>query len=687
MLSCFRKSNNYLFTFMTMKGNPNKLINASSPYLLQHAYNPVDWYEWGDEALEKARRENKLLLVSIGYSACHWCHVMERESFELDEVAAVMNEHYVCIKVDREERPDIDQIYMLAIQLMTGSGGWPLNCICLPDQRPIYGGTYFRKNDWMNILENVAGLWAAEPAKAVQYAERLTEGIVSAERIAPNVFPEPFDAAQLEVIVMPWKETFDLEEGGYNRAPKFPLPNNWLFMLRYSKLSGDAETLKAALLTLDRMAYGGIYDQLGGGFARYSVDAHWHVPHFEKMLYDNGQLLSLYAEAYQFTKDRKYLFVIQETADWIAREMTSPEGLFYSALDADSEGIEGKFYVWDKEEIDGVLGEDAALINSYYEVTAAGNWKEEQTNILMKKQDDAVFASAHGLSQDDWTTILNRSKQRLLEKRSKRVRPGLDDKCLTAWNAMAIKGLAEASVICGTPAWLDMAITAASFILEKMKSPERGLYRNFKNGKASIHAFLDDYAFLIDALISLYQADFNEAWLFEAKQLSDFVMEHFTDPEGPMFFYTPNSGEALIARKHELMDNVIPASNSVMAQNLQRLGLYFDKDDYSERSTAMLLAILPQIKTYGSAYSNWAMQLLNEVYGITEVAITGENQLAALDELSSIYLPNKIILAGTNTTLPLLRNKESIETKIYICRNKACQLPMSTVEEALKLII
>jgi uncharacterized protein YyaL (SSP411 family) len=669
-----------------MKAEPNKLIHASSPYLLQHAHNPVDWYEWGPEALEKAKLENKLLLVSIGYSACHWCHVMERESFEMEEVAEVMNKHYVCIKVDREERPDIDQIYMLAIQLMTGSGGWPLNCICLPDQRPIYGGTYFRKNDWMNILENVAALWANEPAKALQYADRLTEGIVAAERIVPNVFPEPFDAAQLQAIVNPWVERFDLEEGGHQAAPKFPLPNNWLFMLRFSQLSGHQQTLQAALLTLDKMAYGGIYDQLGGGFARYSVDEYWHVPHFEKMLYDNGQLLSVYAEAYQLTKDSKYRAVIQETADWLAREMTSPEGLFYSALDADSEGVEGKFYVWDKEEIEAVLGPDAALINGYYQVTSEGNWAEEQTNVLMRKLDDARFAAEHGLTPEQWEVILQRSKEKLLEQRSRRVRPGLDDKCLTSWNAMTIKGLAEASVICGEPRWLDMATASARFILANMRTQNGGLYRNYKNGKATIEAFLDDYAFLIDALISLYQADFAESWLYEAKGLTDYVIEHFTDPAGPMFFYTPNSAETLIARKHELMDNVIPASNSVMAQNLQRLGLYFDQDNYSEKARAMLLAILPQIKTYGSAYSNWAIRLLNEVYGISEVAVTGSNQSSVLKALSSIYLPNKIILAGTNTTLPLLRNKESIETKIYICRNKACQLPVSTVEEALKFI-
>lgn len=669
-----------------MKAEPNKLIHASSPYLLQHAHNPVDWYEWGPEALEKAKLENKLLLISIGYSACHWCHVMERESFELEEVAEVMNKHYVCIKVDREERPDIDQIYMLAIQLMTGSGGWPLNCICLPDQRPIYGGTYFRKNDWMNILENVAALWANEPAKAIQYADRLTQGIVAAERIVPNVFPEPFDVTQLQAIVNPWMERFDLEEGGHQAAPKFPLPNNWLFMLRFSQLSGHQQTLQAALLTLDKMAYGGIYDQLGGGFARYSVDEYWHVPHFEKMLYDNGQLLSLYAEAYQLTKDLKYRAIITETADWLAREMSSPEGLFYSALDADSEGVEGKFYVWDKEEIEAILGPDAALINSYYQVTSDGNWEEEQTNILMKNQDDALFAAEHGLTLEQWQVILQRSKEKLLEQRSRRVRPGLDDKCLTSWNAMTIKGLAEASVACGEAGWLEMATTSARFILANMRTQDGGLYRNYKNGKATIDAFLDDYAFLIDALISLYQADFAESWLYEAKGLTDYVIKHFTDPAGPMFFYTPNSAETLIARKHELMDNVIPASNSVMAQNLQRLGLYFDQDNYSEKAEAMLLAILPQIKTYGSAYSNWAIQLLNAVYGITEVAITGADQSAVLKALSSIYLPNKIILAGTNTTLPLLRNKESIETKIYICRNKACQLPVSTVEEALKFI-
>jgi len=669
-----------------MKGQPNRLIQASSPYLLQHAHNPVNWYEWGEEALEIARRENKLILVSIGYSACHWCHVMERESFELEEVAAVMNANYVCIKVDREERPDIDQIYMLAIQLMTGAGGWPLNCICLPDQRPIYGGTYFRKDDWMNILDNVADLWAGEPEKAIQYADRLTEGIVNAEKIVPNVFTEPFDVDQLEAIVAPWKTRFDLIEGGYDAAPKFPLPNNWQFMLRYSKLKGDGDALKAILLTLDKIASGGIYDQLGGGFARYSVDERWHVPHFEKMLYDNAQLLSLYAEAYQMTKSPLYQAVVEQTIGWLQREMLAKEGLFYAALDADSEGVEGKFYVWDLEEIELLLGKDAGLFNEYYQVTEEGNWEEEQTNILMRKQDDATFASKHGLSLEAWLQILQTSKDKLMGRRSMRVRPGLDDKCLTAWNGMTIKALAECAVVFDRPEWLQLAINAADFILNNMLSEDGGLYRNYKNGKASIAAFLDDYAFMIDALIALYESDFQERWLMEAKKLTDYVLLAFHDAESPVFFYTAATGKDLIARKHEIMDNVIPASNSVMAQNLQRLGLFFDDDAYVLRATAMLSAVLPKIKTYGSAFSNWAIQLLNEVYGITEIAISGTNYDLALKTLSSIYLPNKIILAGTNSTLPLLRNKESIETKIYICRNKACQLPVSSVEEALKLI-
>ncbi|WP_316849511.1 thioredoxin domain-containing protein [Pedobacter agri] len=662
---------------------PNSLINASSPYLLQHAYNPVQWYEWGVEALEKAKAENKLILVSIGYSACHWCHVMERESFENFEVAEVMNKYFVCIKVDREERPDIDQIYMYAIQLMTGSGGWPLNCICLPDQRPIYGGTYFRKNDWMNILENVAALWSNEPEKAIQYAERLTSGIRDSEKIIPSVTKEDYTDKHLTEIIEPWKRHFDISFGGYNRAPKFPLPNNWVFLLRYGYLKDDESVFTAVCHTLEEMSRGGIYDQIGGGFARYSVDDKWHVPHFEKMLYDNAQLISLYAEAYQCTKFNSFKQTAVESINWVFNEMTSPEGLFYSALDADSEGIEGKFYVWDKTEFYDLLGDDAQLLGEYFNITEEGNWEEEQTNILRKILSDDDILSKHNIDAETLYTKVESAKAKLLNIRNQRIRPGLDDKCLTAWNGMMIKALADAATVLSHDLYYQKAAAAARFILVNLKTASGGLHRNYKNGKASITAFLDDYAFLIEALIALYEYDFDENWLNEAKSFTDYVIENFSDSESPMFFYTSVTGESLIARKHEVMDNVIPASNSTMAQNLKKLGLLFDLEGYNNKAAEMLAAVQPKIKTYGSAYSNWAIQLLNEVYGINEVALTGVETDAIKLELSNYYIPNKITLGGTKSNLPLLKGKQSNETKVYICRNKVCQLPVNTVEEAL----
>ena len=665
---------------------PNNLIHASSPYLLQHAYNPVEWHEWNAEALEKAKDENKLILVSIGYSACHWCHVMEHESFENFEVAEVMNKHFVCIKVDREERPDIDQIYMLAVQLMNGNGGWPLNAICLPDQRPIYGGTYFRKNDWINILENVADLWKNEPEKAKNYAERLTDGINQAEKIIPSTHEIDFELAQLQEIIEPWKRHFDINSGGYNRAPKFPLPNNWSFLLRYSFLAAEEATFMATCTTLEQMSMGGIYDQIGGGFARYSVDDRWHVPHFEKMLYDNAQLISLYTEAYQCLKFKPFVQVIVDTIDWAFREMSADNGLFFSALDADSEGVEGKFYIWDKSKFDEIIGEDAVLLAEYFDVTEDGNWEEEQTNILRRTKTDEEILEKYQLDADTLYDKVALAKAKLLDERSKRIRPGLDDKCLTAWNAMMIKALCDASQVLNNPEYYERAELAANFILDNLVAPDGGLFRNYKNGKASITGFLDDYAFLIEALIALYEADFNEEWLAEAKSLCRYVINNFKDDKSDMFFYTAANGEALIARKHEVMDNVIPASNSVMAQNLQKLGLFYDDESYTNQASAMLKSVLPRIKAYGSAYSNWCIQLLNEVYSINEIAIVGNKISEIKKEFSQKYIPNKIVLGGVKSELPLLKNKGSEESKIYVCRNKTCQLPVGTVQEALNFI-
>jgi uncharacterized protein YyaL (SSP411 family) len=666
----------------------NRLKNQSSPYLLQHAENPVDWYPWSDEALEKAKLENKLILVSIGYSACHWCHVMEHESFEDSEVAEIMNRHFVCIKVDREVRPDIDQIYMSAVQLMTGSGGWPLNCFCLPDQRPIYGGTYFRKNDWKSLLQNLANFWREKPDEAVAYAVRLTEGVNQTEQLIPVKEDIVFNKKDLETIFNNWKRTFDLVDGGYNRAPKFPLPNNWQFMLRYAHLMQDDAAHVAVRITLQKMAFGGIYDQIGGGFARYSVDGKWHVPHFEKMLYDNAQLVSLYSEAYQYTPDPIYKNIVYQSLDFVERELTSAEYGFYSALDADSEGVEGKFYTFSKDEIKAVLEEDKDLFCIYYQITDEGNWEEESTNILMRGMEDSELAAQLGLSLDELLNKISEASKKLLAARSKRVRPGLDNKVLASWNGMMLKAYTDAYRAFGEPNFLTKAKLSADFIQNRLivGNEIRRVYSSNNSADEWAGAFLDDYAFVIDGLIGLYEASFDEGILLKAKQLTDYAISDFHDKESGMFFYTPNSGEQLIARKQEIMDNVIPSSNSVMANNLFKLGHFFEQQSYLEISSNMLRNVHPHIKSYGSAYSNWAILLLNNVFGLYEIAITGIDSEEKRKEIEKYYIPNKILLGGTSGTLPLLKDKFEAETKIFVCRNKTCLMPVKEALDAFKQI-
>ena len=666
----------------------NRLKNQSSPYLLQHAENPVDWYPWSDEALEKAKVENKLILVSIGYSACHWCHVMEHESFEDPEVAEIMNRHFVCIKVDREVRPDIDQIYMSAVQLMTGSGGWPLNCFCLPDQRPIYGGTYFRKNDWKSLLENLANFWREKPDEAVAYAVRLTEGVNQTEQLMPVNGDIVFNKSDLEAIFNNWKRTFDLVDGGYNRAPKFPLPNNWQFMLRYAHLMQDDAAHVAVRITLQKMAFGGIYDQIGGGFARYSVDGKWHVPHFEKMLYDNAQLVSLYSEAYQYTPDPIYKNIVYQSLDFVERELTSVENGFYSALDADSEGVEGKFYTFTKDEIKAILKEDEDLFCIYYQITDLGNWEEENTNILMRGMEDSELATQLGLSLDELSDKISKANKKLLAARSERTRPGLDNKILASWNGMMLKAYTDAYRVFGQPEFLAKAKRSADFIQSKLIDGNeiRRVYSSTNSSDEWAGAFLDDYAFVIDGLIGLYEVSFDESILFKAKLLTDYSISEFYDTKSGMFFYTPNSAEQLIARKQEIMDNVIPSSNSVMANNLYKLGHFFEEQNYLDISLSMLRNVHPHIKSYGSAYSNWAILLLNNVFGLYEIAITGINSEEKRREMEKYYIPNKILLGGTSGTLPLLKHKFDAETKIYVCRNKTCLIPVKEAIDAFKQI-
>jgi uncharacterized protein len=504
----------------------NALIKETSPYLLQHAHNPVNWYSWGDEALEKAKSENKMILVSVGYSACHWCHVMEHESFEDETVAAIMNDNFVCIKVDREERPDIDQVYMLAVQLMTGQGGWPLNCFALPDGRPIYGGTYFPKQQWINVLLNLTDLFKNEYEKALDYANHLTEGVKLAELVKVNDRQDVFKIDTLHYCYKNWKIRFDNEYGGPDKAPKFPLPNNYQFLLRYAFVSDKKEeVLKHVNLTLKKMTYGGIYDQAGGGFSRYSVDYFWKIPHFEKMLYDNAQLVTLYSEAFQATQDPLYKQVVFETLEFIEREMTSPEGGFYSALDADSEGVEGKYYVWKQEELKNILKEDFIVFADYFNVNERGFW-EHDNYVLMRHDDDEVVAERQGISVTALQELIQKCKKNILSERQKRIRPGLDNKILTSWNALMLKGYIDAYNAFGEQKYLDAAEKNVGYLISHACKENKLLHlvksvSSLQCSSENIeeYGFLEDYSFLIEALLSIYQSTHGDNYLLKAKEL------------------------------------------------------------------------------------------------------------------------------------------------------------------------
>jgi hypothetical protein len=679
--SCVQSQDNHSMKYT------NKLIEETSPYLLQHAHNPVNWYPWGEEAFAKAKAENKLLIISIGYSACHWCHVMEHESFEDDSASAVMNDRFVCVKVDREERPDVDQIYMNAVQLMSGRGGWPLNCIVLPDGRPIWGGTYFRRDQWITQITQLADFYQSQPEKAFDYAAKLTQGIQQSELVSLNTDEPEFTKSQLEQVYSSWEQQFDSVEGGPDRAPKFPIPNNYQFLLRYAHLSEHTAALSHVKLTLDKIAYGGIYDHLGGGIARYATDKLWKVPHFEKMLYDNGQIVSLYSEAYQKFKDEDYKTLVYGTLAFIERELKSDEGAFYSALDADSEGEEGKFYVWKKKELETLLGEDYPLFSTYYNVNSIGYW-EHDTYILLRKDDDAKLAKQFNISVEELTRKIGSAKSVLMKERATRIRPGLDDKSLTSWNGLMLKGYVDAYLTFGNQHFLDVALANANFILDKQLRKDGGLNHSYKNGRSTINGYLEDYAFVIDAFLKLYEATFDERWLSEANALMTYSIEHFYDNDSRMFFFTSDEDPALIARKMEVNDNVIPASNSVMACNLFSLSHHYDRPDYKEMSEKMLNNIIDKVAAYPSGYSNWLNLLLNYVYPFYEVAIVGKKAEDFTVPLHDVYVPNKLLCgAKKESKLPLLENRYSKgQTRIFVCQNKVCQMPTEEPEKALELM-
>ena len=688
----------------------NQLQYETSPYLLQHADNPVDWYPWGEEALNRAIDEDKPIIVSIGYSACHWCHVMERESFEKEGVARVMNEHFICIKVDREERPDVDAIYMDAVQAMGVQGGWPLNVFLMPNAKPFYGVTYLPTQNWVQLLGSIRQAFDEHrddlATSADSFATELNIGDVERYKLPeadPLFAPETLDVLYRKVTVKT-----DGEKGGLNRAPKFPMPSVWRFLLRYyDATSNEAETsgvrpsdraLRPVTLTLDRMALGGIYDQLGGGFARYSTDADWFAPHFEKMLYDNGQLLTLYAEAYSLAKSPLYKSVVYQTIAFAQRELLSPEGGFYSALDADSEGVEGKFYTFTTPELRAILGGDYDWFADLYNLTDEGNW-EHGRNILHRTETDEAFAERMGWSLDELNARLDSPHARLLRVRNERVRPGLDDKILCSWNGLMLRGLVTAYRVFGELEFLTLALRNAYFLLKKMRDSRNGrLWHSYKGGRAKQAGFLDDYAAVIDGLLALYQATFTESWLTEADQLMQYVLTNFSDngqsparDDAPdeLFFFTDKNSEELIARRKELFDNVIPASNSIMAENLYTLSLLLDRPDYAERADRMLGRVQPLVQQNADYLTNWAAQFALRTRPTAEIAIVGPDAEQFRAEIDATFYPNKVLCGTTRQSdLPLLQQRGPIDgkTAVYVCYNRACQLPVTSVAEVWRLL-
>lgn len=667
----------------------NELHLETSPYLLQHANNPIHWKAWNEKSLAKAQEENKLIIISVGYSACHWCHVMEHESFEDEEVAEVMNRHFVSIKVDREERPDVDATYMKAVQLMTGQGGWPMNAVLLPDGRPVWGGTYFRKNNWIDALNQLQDIFASEPEKMTDYAEKLMEGIQHTGLVTPNDQGEIPDPSNIKPIAEKWARSFDHEFGGYARSPKFMMPNNYLFLQRYGYQTRSKDILDHVDLTLTRMAWGGLFDTVGGGFSRYSVDMKWHVPHFEKMLYDNGQLMSLYADAYKRTKNPLYKEVIKKTHFFIQKELTDASGAFYSALDADSTDVlghleEGAFYVWEKQELRDLLGGDFELFAAIYNINEFGYW-EDGKFVLIQNESPEYQAAIAGITPDVLSEKKAGWEKLLYEAREHRAKPRLDDKILTSWNALMLKGYADAYKAMGDEAYLTAARSNALFITEKMWGSDGHLWRTYKNSVAKIKGFLEDYAHTADAFITLYEATLEEKWLLYAKQLADYCLENFYDEKLQFFAYASKKEEQLIAPHYETEDNVIPASNSVIGNVLYKLSLLFHNPHYEKVALQMLYRIIPNLD-YPSAFSNWLNLWLELSAQNRELAVCGEDAAAAVKEINRHYLPHVIVAGSTlESGVPFLENRFVKDNLMfYVCQNNTCGLPKSSLEEVLK---
>ena len=674
---------------------PNRLINETSPYLLQHANNPVDWYPWGEEALERARSEDKPILLSIGYSACHWCHVMERESFEDEIIAGMMNENFVSIKVDREERPDLDQVYMQAVQMLTGSGGWPMTVFLTPEGKPFYGGTYFPPTDrqgmpgFPRLITSIAEAYKTNKGEVDRVTQQLTTQMTQSNQI-----PKGTSILTVDILHQAYSTlatNFDYQNGGFGNAPKFPQPMGPEFLLRYYHHGYNPRALELVEITLEKMAYGGIYDQIGGGFHRYSTDAYWLVPHFEKMLYDNALLARLYLHTHLITGKPLYRRIVEETLDYVLREMTDSSGGFYSAQDADSEGVEGKFFVWTPDEIRAVLGDaDSEVFSSYYGVTPNGNFEGE--NILNIRQDPEAFAEAHDLTQEQLDEIISRSSKALLDVREQRIHPMRDDKVLASWNGLMLRSFAEAAAALGRADYLEAAVKNAGFLVGTMKSQGR-LLRTYRDGQAKLLGYLEDYSFVVDGLLALYEATFDIRWLDEAVTLADSMIELFWDEGIGGFYDTGSDHETLVVRPRDVFDNAQPCGGSVASDALLKLAVFTGNSDYNAKAAVPLRSLHQAMSQSPGGTGHWLNALDFYVSPPKEIAVIGPRNdpatQALLDTVFSRFLPNKVVMGnetprsagGIEGTpdFPLLQDRIMVGglPSAYVCENYTCQLPVT----------
>lgn len=664
----------------------NRLIDESSPYLLQHAHNPVDWYPFSTEALQLAKELNKPLLISIGYSSCHWCHVMEQESFENEEIAQFMNEHFVNIKVDREELPDVDHAYMDAIQLIHNSGGWPLNCFALPDGRPFWGGTYFQPQQWLGLLHNVARLYKDNYSDLDKQASEISAGVqLQNHTIQANA--EIKSELNFSYLVKTIELRLDKDKGGTKGAPKFPMPSLINFLLEYANQNDDAQALEWVETTLQKMGRGGIFDQLGGGFARYSVDSDWKVPHFEKMLYDNAQLISTYAKAFLLTRNDFYKEIVLHTLEFLQRDLLADEGVYFSALDADSEGKEGLYYTWTKEEFSEVTNPYSELVGEYYGIDAQGLW-ENNCNILLRTENDSLFAQKQCLSHEELKSLLLYCRKQLLIRRQARLAPSVDNKSLLSWNSLMVIAYTDCYVSFEDKHYLENAISLAGQLLSKMSSTEGLLFRTYKNGHSKINAFLDDYAITAIALLKIYTFSAEEKWLLKCKDIIDYAITNFFDPNTGFFMYSSKSDQKVFSQKVEIYDGVIPSANAVMADVLFQAGKIFNKEDYISISENMLQGMAAQITAHPATYSYWINVALRKSRYKYMIAVIGPDSGELILQLLK-HSPNNTIICGSKreSTLGYLQNRaQEGKTMFYVCTDTYCTPPLDSVEAVMEQI-